>query len=677
MVDTGKAAEPLSPEQEKKVHAPADRWSDDFALKVATQDFLSASTFRHANHDWRWRNADEIYLAWQQQKVWPGTKTPRSSLPVFLAFQQIESMLPAIIGALFADAPAFFFADPLPGTSLEEARLVREVMISQLRNLTGQDGVHPGFRDHTRRCLKSGLIYGNGIGELGWLFEAIERIKFSQEFIPEFTTIDVPGFGPVQVPTGNTRREVKEQRITETVNQPFFRYCSLKDVYVDPNTPSPSIQEGRFAIKRVRFSIDDLEKLRKQDGFNIPSKDILIEMARQRPSDQGEQTKRYTESIRGNTWNPQNDTSVDPGAKTLEILGYQTRERNVWVLNRMQAIFNQPNPFGFISLFNTFYADVLDRFYSLAITDIVEGDQRLIAGLINAHNDEVSLTLNPERRKRRGVQIPSYALRRRPGGISEWEDPEKDLITEPGTTITKDVFQDVNFAERRVEKYTGATDIGVVGVGPGRFGNAAARTATGVNTQSQAAGVRIGYIIENAESSFVEPILNGWHKLNNLFLPTDQDMQIRNTDGQEETINPVDVKNANAKFTMRGSSRLRSRSALAQTFPLLSGVLFNNLTLELLAKQQGKTINIEEITNMVLEMTNYRPRQGIFRDLTDEEKQNMNQPSAEEQLRLQMQRERLASTEDQQGEQREADLVETVLAQVMKQLQEGGQEAGT
>ena len=83
--------------EDKNVLTAAEPWSDSWALDRVKQDFNLAENYRTASHDWRWRNADELYLAWCSQKYWEGTRVPRSSLGIYVALQQIESLLPKLI----------------------------------------------------------------------------------------------------------------------------------------------------------------------------------------------------------------------------------------------------------------------------------------------------------------------------------------------------------------------------------------------------------------------------------------------------------------------------------------------------------------------------------------------------------------------------------------------------
>ena len=672
MPNDNQANQPLTEKEKQRVHDPTDRWTDQFALKTVVQDFNKASNHRAQNHDHRWRNADELYLAWVGRKFWPGTRIDRSNLGVFTTLTQIESLLPRMMSTLFADAPGWFFADALPGTDPADARLVRELMIEQMRQSR--------IREVFRRAFKSAFLYGNGLIELGMLYQETQRPFFRVDFIPQTRRVRLPFLGGITVtlPTGINQRRITEETRQEIINRPFAKSVSLKDIYVDPNCSSPQPQDGRFLIKRAFMTVDELDRLRDQPGFKIPPKLQLILMAEKKPTTEGDRTKESMENIRGNTWTSSQDTSVDPGSKRLEVLGYWTKERHVWVLNREHTAYNIPNPVEIIPFFDVFYTDVPDRFYGLAVTDLAEPDQRLIQGIINARIDELALSIHKGTIKRRGTPTPAYQRRIYPGRWLEVDgNPRDEIVREEVQNITQQAFAEVDLAERRVARSTGVTDLAVLGTGPGKFGNAASRTATGVNTQAQASASRHGYLVENNEDTVVEPLLDLWHKFNTLFLDPDQVQEIVDTKKDILQIEPVRIKNARVKFAMRASSKLQARAGLLQVLPLIFETILSPALLELLARQQGKTVNVEELENMVLDATNYRPKQGLFRDLTDEEKQQLNQQPPEEQTRMQMQQERLQAQGTMQREKLDADLEQLVTEKILEVIAQQQTSEGT
>lgn len=639
---TAEVTAPLTQQETERVCTPDQLWTDDYACKVARADFSTAENYRQMNHDWRFRNSDELYLGWQAQKYWEGTRYPRSSLAVFTAFQQVESILPADVKATFGDADPFD-CDPEPGTMPDEARAVKDLISWQLRTNANEA---ESIREVYRKARKSAYIYGNGVAEACWKHEDIEKYRFQAQFYPVTRSQFDPMRGFIKVPTGRWNRVVKRIPFKYQIDAPAIRYISLKDFYVDPNCPSPCVQKGRFVCHRSLMTIDDLLALADQEGFTIPkNRQELYQMATQKPLSIGDVTKTTQEAYRNVNWQPGIDTTVDAAGKRIEIIRYVTKDRIVWLANRNRVFYNQPNEYGFINFFSTCYVDVLDRWYALSICDIVEGDQRLQASLLNGRVDEIALALHPSTVKKRGINLPSYQLRRRPGLISEADNPKDDVIDRPVQNITVNAFTEAEAAERRTQKATGITDLAVLG-SPSEGGNSANRTATGVNLQSHASSQRIQYGVENSEDMFMEPVLNAIHSMNKKFLNPNKLIEILGPEGQNIHLDPLDIMNADVKFRLHGSAKMGAKQGLMQAWPLMSQTLMNPAFLQMMATQQGKTINAEEVENILADMANYKPRQALFRDLTPQEQQSMNQPPAKDVLHKQMADDRLQAQGD-------------------------------
>ncbi len=399
------ATEPLTDQEEQTVYRPTETWTDAFAAKIAIQDFQKAEAYRSANQDWRWRTSDELYQSWVVQKYWDGSKIPRASIGVFVAFEQIESMLPKIMSALFADTP-WFQADPLFGTSAADAGKWRTLIEHQLEQ------TH--VREVYRRCIKSALLYGNGIAKLSWDLREEDRLEWLARMNAK------PGGGFQRVLDKKTRKRI--------INRPVLEYVSIKDFYIDPNCASPQPQDARYRARRKLVSVDDLDLLRGIAPYQIPSTDRLLDWARHKPSAQADNTKGAAELFRLGFWMPSEDQTADPGGLLIEVIEYETDSRLVWVANREQAILNIPNTYGFSTYYGTFYADVLDRFYAMSVCDVVEGEQRLQNALLNGRLDELALSLHRPMVKKIGIKTPTYSLRARPGQMWEAEHPKDDYV---------------------------------------------------------------------------------------------------------------------------------------------------------------------------------------------------------------------------------------------------------
>ena len=593
-------------------------WSDYIALKRVKKNFEHAENYTRLNHSWRWSNADELYLGWMQQKFWEGTKIPRSSLPVYLTFEHIESALPQDIQALFGE-PQWFDMRPFPVTTQQESSAIHELMLAQNRNLNHGTGIREVFR----KACKCARLHGNGIIYQGWKRGTEQKIVTVDQLVPERQTLNVPGFGPLQVPTGKMQRNVQHVPQTIEINEPILEYVSLRDFFIDPHCPSPLPWEANYAIRRKLVPLKLLYQLAGQTGFNIPDLPFLLALATTKEHSLSDQQRHVGESMRDSTYSPTEDYSVSGEDKRIEVLEYWTNDRLVWLLGRKHIAYNVPNPYGWIPFLNIWYADVLDRFYALGMTDILEPEQRLQQSIINARVDELSLSIHPPAKKRRGIPIPLSQLRRRPGLITEMEDPETDLVWEEPRNVTAQAFVEVAASEQRAQRRDGITELAVLGT-PGQ-GSSINRTATGIQTMSTASRFRIGYFIENVQENVIIPMLNRQLELNQRFNTQQDVMQIMGEQGQQIQLQSDALVRAKIRFEMRAANKATSRSAVMQILPLLVQSALNPEVLRQLS-MMGMTMDVNAILNLSLDSVGRSDlRNIILRKLTPQEMQMMQQ----------------------------------------------------
>lgn len=651
---------------EEKVITPEQDWSASYAARIVSSDFQKAEAYRTQNQDWRMRNADELYLAWTGTKYWEGTRVPRSSLGFYVAYEQIESLLPSVMSAVFSGYPPFD-VEPEPTSTWQQAEQIKQLVTYQMDQT--------GAKEEVRKVFKDSFIYGNGIAELTWDSFERKRQQFMVQRAPIKRGFQHPVTGEmIQATVGNKPRTVIKP-ITETMNMPKLKHRALQDFYVDPNLQSGNLQEATYSCIRELPPILEIEKYRGQKHFDIPDRATLFEMAKGKSSTQGDYSKSNTELMRAGQYWPTTEFTSDPAQQRLEVIRYVTPYRLVWLVGRntpsnAHAILNIPNPYGFINFFNICYTDVPNRFYGLGVTDIVEGDQRLITSITNARVDELALALHKPLLVKTGTMETQGQLRIRPGINWKCNDPEKDVKTFEYGAILQNAYVEVDAAERRVQKYTGVTDLAMLGT-PSAGGNSANRTATGIGTQAQASGKRIQYFVETAESTFLEPILAGVHSLNQKFLDPQQLVDILGPDGQQLQIDPMQVKNSEVKFRFLASERMASATNLLQALPVLAQSILNPAFIGQLAQVNQKKVNIEFIGTKICDAL--RLRSGdVFIPLTKEDIARMNQPSPADQMKQQMQTERLTAQGEQGQEKNAAGIVKEVISKGMDHAMEPG-----
>ncbi len=649
--------EPLRKETAQTLEEQAltslEPWSDYIALKRVKRNFEHAENYVRLNHAWRWGNADELYLGWMQQKYWEGTKIPRSSLPVYLTFEHIESALPQDIQALFGE-PQWFDMRPYPVTTAQESAAIHELLLAQNRGLNNGTGIREIFR----KTCKSARLYGNGIIYQGWKRGTEQKLVTIDQLVPERQTLNIPGFGAIPVPTGKMLRQVQHVPQSIEINEPILEYVSLRDFFIDPNCPSPLPWEANYCIRRKLVPIKLIAQLSGQPGFNIPDLPFLLAMAIGKEHSQSDQARHVGEAMRDATYNPTDDYSVSGEDKRIEVLEYWTSDRLVWLIGRKYVAYNVPNPYGWIPFLNISYADVLDRFYALGMTDILEPEQRLQQSIINARVDELSLMIHPPAKKRRGVPILLSQLRRRPGLVAEMEDPETDLIWEEPRNVTAQAYVEVAASEQRSQRRDGITEMGAMGT-PGA-GSSINRTATGINTLAGATKFRIGYFIENVQENVIVPMLVHQLELNQRFNTQKDIVEVLGQEGQAIQLSSDSLMRAKIRFEMRAANKATSRSAVMQILPLLIQSALNPEMQRQLAAI-GLTMDANNIMNVAMDSVGRGDLKNLLlRKLTPQEIQMMQQ-NAIDQTKIMTQKIRGESQMDITQERGAADILKNLM----------------
>jgi hypothetical protein len=636
--DTNAVNNPLNTQQEITVIAPQQAWNNDYACTVVNKDFSEWESYRQQNHDKRFQNSDQLFLAWCPQKVWDGTRIPRSSLGNFLTMQQEETLLDSIMAAIF---PLEDNVEPIPmfGTSMFQARLAFMLIMEQMRN--SEDG-YSTIREVIRRTFKQGFLYGNGIMEVSWQYvESIKNIAVPVWESATYNQMYSSMYGSAP------KRHLAVHAIPYVKNQPMLSSIDIRDFYIDPHTNSPNIQKARGCAVRQLVTKEDIAKYRGMATFDVPSDTGLQLLVNAKNSTVGDQSKQIGESYRAVNYSATNDYTGNPNDKRLELIRYFNHNRNIWILNRKWIMYNQPNALGCLPFLNSFYIDVPNHFYGLSMADVCEPEQRLQQSIINARIDELALSIHSPFVKKRGDGLQQGALRMVPGKVIELESPA-DFKKLEWPNITQQAYLEVSASEQRNQKTTGLTDTASFGVGSAG-GNSANRTATGVNSQVQAAGKRIAGIVNNLDSNFIEPLFDLLHRYNRTFLNPEQ---VFNLIGIPQGVNPLAVIHADVRFRSQAGRKMQTRSMILQVMPQLLPFLLNPEVMNLLAQQSGMVLDIKAVMDDMSDALNVGEMQW-FRQMNPQEVQaatQMNPNVIKAQTAMQMQQQRLQA----QGEHQEA-----------------------
>jgi hypothetical protein len=568
------------------------------ALKIALQDRANAETWIQTQ-GWllQWQREERLYLFKVPVRTWDGTNIPRSHLGMPLVYEHVESVLPQLMSALFANDPPFT-SKPLPNTNMETARANDALLGWQLNKMNA--------REEFRLGLKYMLLHGIGIWKIGWQSYTTKRKVYVRTKPYEWTTVP-QGHRVMRVnPKGNSKKAID---IEVEVNEPTFEHKNIKHILVDPGLQGPDIRKAKFVIDLRYMTPLQLDELRDYEGYKIPSLEDLIKL---KFPDGGEETPRQNPLERPELnlfqeFQPQPrhwNSTVDKRAQPLEVMEYWTKDRVYTILQSKTIIRNEPNPFGVIPFFSVAQADVLGSFFGVGFGMLIGNEQRMQQGVINTFLDDLSLSLNGMFQRVRGTNVLTQQLRMRPGGIIDSDTAEGVSIMKRNPIPIAETQAVLAASDSRAARRTAANESAVQGAMPSDK-SSITRTATGVNSLASGSGTRLQAIVEQFAYQVFQPMLTTMHKMNGVYLePEDISRILSNELGISYQGDTLELINGQFDFTMTAGSRLQSRTSMKQSLPLFYQFLLTQPVLEAVQQQQKK-VNILELVKMTFDTSGW------------------------------------------------------------------------
>lgn len=517
-----------------------------------------------------WDADDRLYLFRVPQGFWEGSSVPRASLGVPLIYEHIESLMPQVMSALFADNPPFE-AISRPKTKQNAARASKEIINYQLDQMN--------FREELRKCAKEMLVYGTCYMRLGWRRYQKTIFKRVRRGTPKVQLVNNLPVKSYQ--DGDGKWMMKSEQVW--VNEPYCESVHVRYIIPDPKLRCPDIRKSGFLCHREYMGVEQLEKnFRHIRGNNLPPTEVLKSYFDQ-PKESPERSMlegRSTTSVM-NTGISSLDLNMefkampryqeatsDPNRQELEVVEYWTETQHYVLLNRKLVIINEENTFGEIPYRSCCFTDVLDSFFGIGIARLLKGEQRLQQGVINGRLDDLSIRLSGNFIRKRGSNTPAQQLRLRPGGIIDTDDAEGIKMIEYPPALT-DAFTEVEASDSRAQRRSGANELITQGGQQGP--SSITRTATGMNALSAGVGARLGYLIDFISDLIFVPALDFFQECNSKWLD-EETIQAILTDelAHDYDGDMLDVVNAKLKFKMLAAAKAKARQALAQNLtPML------------------------------------------------------------------------------------------------------------
>lgn len=610
-------------------------FGDDPALRLVIGDAQRAENFA-IQKSWilSWNSADSLYQSPYVPQYWEGTMVEAASIPFFTVANAVNSLVPQIVNGLFYENPPFIVQER-PGTTSQAARASGAILSFQLEDIN--------FREQLRQGAVNAVLKGTAIWKYGYETYTKDRTMYKRKEAPVTVRNPLADAGAADIELTPEEEDIEEVVVTEYVDRPTFEnIVSLKHVLVDPKLNVPDIQKAGYVIHRMYPTWEDLDKLRKRPGFNIPSKEKLLELFMP-PKEEAEPAANET-TYKNPLWDARaedrfKETSINPFQEPLELLERWDNNSYIVVLQKKLVICNDENPYGKIPFLSCNWWDIPEAFYGLGLAKTIGSEQRLQQGLTNIMLKNAALNLNGVFVRVRGKNVPTQNIRIAPGKIIDVDKPEDFAPLKRLDPIPEGV-QYLSLSDARVEKVSGSNDPTAQGLAGSTGHSNLARSAAGANLIAAGGSKGTTDFVERLANNVVVPFLYAAHEMNRALLPISTMRHILSKELQHDYMNDerdgqtgevvrkggdmVELLNARVKFSILAAAKMQARRNMAQALPIMVQFLTSPEFTEQLAIQ-GKKVNIEEVIHMMFAVSDWHNEEDVIVDMTPDDQQRYQQ----------------------------------------------------
>ncbi|MFA5383986.1 MAG: hypothetical protein WC364_04880 [Eubacteriales bacterium] len=408
----------------------------------------------------------------------------RSNLHIPRTYEEIDTLRSRIMKSFFASRPYIDFLprpreviDPALMEQLEaKAKIAGAIVDDQLNSVV------PAFYDFVT-CF---LVYPAAIASVGWRYETrLTKVKQARQIQPtllEHAAAFLQGIEPV---TRTVLEEIEREVISFDDND--IQAIDFFDFWPDPR--GRDIDSCRFVFHREWLTEkelrDRLALLERAGAGNIiepPSWEALVSAG---AALQDGREDRLAQIGLGSEYG-QGYWKEPRKGYLMECLHYWQDDRRALLVNRLQTVFDGPNPYhrhGKKPFISTSFDPLPGEFYGISAVQIIEHLQAELNTSRNQRIDNVSMILNRMWKVRKGADINEDELVSRSHGII-WVDAPDDVTEIAFSDIPASSYNDEKVLKEDMENALGVPAV-VRGVTPGRQ-----ETATEVVTKNTSAGFR-------------------------------------------------------------------------------------------------------------------------------------------------------------------------------------------
>jgi hypothetical protein len=607
--------------------APDPKYTDPAVLSIVVQDYQRASQWL-TDRMWvlHWRESDTLYQSPRSQATFEGTNITRANVSRFNVAKQVNSLAPAMTGAVFSDTTPFEIR-PRPNVHQNSARAWKE-LVALLLDLCD-------FKPEMSYGIEGMCNQGTVIFKMGWEEYTEQVTHYERKSAP--IKIDMPlGGAPVLV---FTKESDEFNEVTEEITRkrPTFEKCELGTVYPNPKWKSPNqMWKAGWVVQEYYVNHEDLVRLRQNPDYDIPDDDTLraIFMDDVEQTDSISQATRIMSGSNSAVFHAEPgdvDTTADPLEMPLQVLEWWSEKEVRTVLQQKVVIRNGKHKMGCIPYVSANFWNIENAPLGMGVGRIAGNDQRIDQSITNAALDIIAFAVQPETIIARGANVPTQEHRRRLGGIRlvDGNDATKAVMLVPQPQVPPDAWRALQVSNMTADATTGADQAAVQGSLPPK-GSSVGRSGTGAGMLQAAAQGRLQAPVERIIDGVLIPFLNFiWYNVRQRMTVAEIRGMLGNHLTEALMVDFHDFLNAEIKFDTLAGTRLAARSRMAQALPFLLEV-FGNQALVGQMGQIGWKVNVLELANMVMDVSEWKNQRDLVVPMTDEEKQTMaqNNPQA-------------------------------------------------
>jgi hypothetical protein len=601
-------------------------FDDRAALKLVLDDASRADNYININQ-WAssWQDSDIILQSPRQSSAFDGGNVSQANVPKFTLSNHISSIVPKIIEGLFYEDPPFLLR-PRPGTKQEVTRAKTALFSAQLWDMR--------FKTQVERGTDQMALFGTTIFKWGYL-EKPEKVKKARRKAGQAILDTSVSTSQIDTPDSDDFETYIEE---VKISRPWFKFCDIRTVLVDPGTRVGDIRESKWVVYRDYATYDDLNSLRGLSGYDVPSEEDLQAFFLSGPTVKADNiTMTIPEGMRGYLQHalPRSfKTSADPQDSPMEILERWDKQKVIVVLafnGKNILLRNEPNPYGKIPFFSANWRNLPDAFYGQGLGQLIGSEQIVEQGITNLALDLLAYGLQPTAVRKKGFNVPTQMTRWKQGGIIDVDDDVDKafkFLTMP--PVPGEAWQFLQQAQQAAATTSGANEIVGQGGTTGGGRGTGMRSGTGASAVIQANASRLdGPSARLVEQVFV-PWLYQMDELNNELLPTSVLRRVLGEElGEVYMGDHIDFRNAKFEYEVLAGAHLGAKKEMAQALPVIIQLL-NNPTFVQNVNDGHYQFDAVAIFKAFTDAAGWKFSQSFLRPMSPEEiqKHEANSPAA-------------------------------------------------